>query len=184
MIVWGTRSGKYASEYAAETSKPEVDPSQVKRYKNKIIRPIEAEKGVNIVELRNKLRNLAWEKVGVIREGPILQDAIVEIQKILKEEIPLLATKAKNRCFNREWTEALQLENIALVLLLTARAALMRTESRASHYRGDYPMTDYDNWTKNIIIKKVNEKLELEVVPSNTITMKPPSGVMKYGVTV
>lgn len=182
MIVWGTRSGRFAAKYAAKAPKPEIDLAQVKRYKVKIMRPLEAKTGGNAIEIRNRLRKLAWEKVGVVRDAPTLEDAIVEIQKILNEEVHKLATKAKNRRFNREWIEALQIDNMALVLLLTAKAALMRTESRAAHYRRDYPMTDYDNWTKNIIIKKVDCKPELTVVPAKITTLKPHKGKVKYGV--
>lgn len=182
MIVWGTRSGRFAAEYAAKAPPLEIDLEQVGRYKAKIMRPLEAETGDNAIEIRNKLRKLAWEKVGVVRDALPLEDAIFEIQGILEEEAPRLATKTKNRRFNREWIEALQIENLALVLLLTAKAALMRTESRAAHYRRDIPVTDYDNWTKNIKIKKVDGEPELKTVSANITTLKPPKGKLKYGV--
>lgn len=182
MIVWGARSGRFAAEYSAEAPKPEIDIAQVKRYKIRIMDPLKSKTGGNAIELRKKLQKLAWDKVGVIRDGQILKEAIVEIQKLLEEEIPKIATKAKNRRYNREWIEAIQIRNMALVLLLTAKAAFMRTESRAAHYRNDHKMTDYDNWTKNIIIKKVDFKQVLTAVQANITTLKPPKGKVKYGV--
>ena len=48
---------------------------------------------------------------------------------------------------------------------LFLRASLMRTESRAGHYREDYPDHDDKNWLKWIIISQKNGKLSLRAEP-------------------
>jgi len=54
---------------------------------------------------------------------------------------------------------------MALVAELVLRASLMRTETRASHYREDYPNRDDKNWLKWIIIRQEDGKLNLRTEP-------------------
>jgi fumarate reductase (CoM/CoB) subunit A len=55
--------------------------------------------------------------------------------------------------FNRHLQDALELENMVLVAKVVARAALIREESRGSHYREDYPETN-PKWKKSIVLNK------------------------------
>ena len=45
-------------------------------------------------------------------------------------------------------------QDMTLLAELSLRASLMRTESRASHYRLDYPCRDDENWLNWIIISQ------------------------------
>ena len=51
----------------------------------------------------------------------------------------------------------------------------MRTESRGTFYREDYPERDDKNWLKWIIVKNVNGKMTLstEPVPIERYKYKP-----------
>ena len=69
-----------------------------------------------------------------------------------------------------------------LCLEATARAALLRTESRAAHFREDYPQTDYTHWTKNIIVKKIAGTMTFQVEPVEITTLPPPAKTVDYGV--
>jgi fumarate reductase flavoprotein len=56
----------------------------------------------------------------------------------------------------------------------------MRTESRGVHYRDDYPVTDNDNWLKEITVTSQNGSLELDQRPLTITSMNPPTGVTPY----
>ena len=55
--------------------------------------------------------------------------------------------------FNQHLQDALELENMILVAKLVAKSALIRKESRGSHYREDYPETR-EEWKKSIVLNK------------------------------
>jgi succinate dehydrogenase/fumarate reductase flavoprotein subunit len=54
----------------------------------------------------------------------------------------------------------LELESLLSVAEIMARAALLRTESRGSHYREDYPQRDDRTWEKSIITRHVDGCME------------------------
>ena len=60
-----------------------------------------------------------------------------------------------------ELVQAQELNNLLLVGEMIAKTALMRRESRGTHYREDFPEQDDANWVKAITIKKVNDKMQL-----------------------
>jgi L-aspartate oxidase len=73
------------------------------------------------------LRALAWEKCGILRSGPELEDAVEHLANT-----PRQVAAIPNR-------ELFELRSIHIVLQLIARCALARRESRGAHYRTDYP---------------------------------------------
>ncbi|MCT2537972.1 L-aspartate oxidase [Aquibacillus koreensis] len=58
--------------------------------------------------------------------------------------------------YTRSKIEAYTIEQIKTINVLTTcwlivTSALMRTESRGAHFRSDYPLTDHEHWSKQII---------------------------------
>ncbi len=91
----------------------------------------------SLYALQSRLRDVMWERVGLIRSGAGLQVALGEIEDI--------AARAERvgvpggRAFNLAWQDWLNLRHQARVGWLVARSALERAESRGSHFRADCP---------------------------------------------
>jgi len=105
-----------------------------------------------------------WERVGIVRSGQGLKQALSEIQDLqtrLKH-----AQVAGGRAFNLTWQQALDLRNLLLASELIAGSALAREESRGAHYREDFPQPDDARWLKNIYLSRngVGPKLWTEAV--------------------
>ena len=98
--------------------------------------------------LREELGKLMWDKVGIVRNGPKLREALTELATLSKRGAKLAVSGG--RAFNLTWQQALDLRNLLAAADLTARSALEREDSRGAHYREDFPETDQTNWLKNI----------------------------------
>ncbi len=148
--------------------------------KRKIFGPVELVKGIKPITVKRKIQELAWENVGVIKNGSGLKEALREIEEIKAEKLPMVYCASKDQIFNREWIEALQVENMIQILEAMTRAALTRTESRGAHYRTDFPNTDNDKWLKNTIVKKMGDQMQVSTEPIVVTKIEPSSGVKPY----
>ena len=106
-----------------------------------------------------------WEKglLGPVRTAKGLQQAIEMAQEIRRDKIPRLSAAD-----GHELSRCIGLGNELLLLELLPRCALLRTESRGSHYREDYPERDDANWLKWVIAKREGDAIKIwaEPIPS------------------
>jgi succinate dehydrogenase / fumarate reductase flavoprotein subunit/fumarate reductase flavoprotein subunit len=114
--------------------------------------PLQRERGEDAYALRERLGELTWRQVGLVRDGSGLQDALQQLDD-LYERTGKIAVNPGRR-LNGEWQQALDVRNLTEVARLIARAALVRQESRGSHYRADFPQTDDAHWLKNIYLHR------------------------------
>lgn len=123
-VVFGARAGKAASEYIRSVA------SVPERIRDPFCdRPVAgAEKMAEADEIRGTLRKLMWDRVGIIRCGESLSEAM----GMLQEWGALLKTRYHHR-------KGLELQNMITVATLITRASLMREESVGAHYRTDFP---------------------------------------------
>ena len=95
-----------------------------------------------VEERIDQIRRLLWEKVGILRDGKDLAEAV--------ERLESLSPPAPHRTHRRE----LELRNIHQVALLIAQSALARQESRGAHYRSDFLLKlDDDNPKHSFAVK-------------------------------
>jgi succinate dehydrogenase/fumarate reductase flavoprotein subunit len=178
--VFGVRAGRYAAEHAKKASLVTVNEKQVESLKKEILKPLEKKEKLKPIELRERIQKLSLEKLGPVRNNEGLTSAMKDIDD-LKQKTEQMGTACKDRRYNKEWVEAIQVKNMTLMLEIINRAALMRTESRGAHYRRDFPNTDNVNWLKNIIIKQVAGKMHFTSNPIIITKLTPPKEIFPYG---
>lgn len=178
--IWGYRAGVSAAGFAAGAPLREVDLEQVARERERVYAPVTREKGADAIEVKQAIQHLADTKVGVVREGRRLAESLKELEAI-QERAGGVACQNKDRTYNREWMDALQVRNMALALEMIARASLLRTESRGALYRLDYRKTDNVNWLKNILIAREDGGMVLRTQPAVLTRLRPPIGIFDYG---
>jgi fumarate reductase flavoprotein subunit len=88
--------------------------------------------------LRERLYDLMWEKVGIIRSEAGLRTALSEL-KSLENDLDGTGIADANRAYNLSWHDWLNLKNLAATSRVIAEAALARTDSRGAHFREDFP---------------------------------------------
>jgi len=103
-------------------------------------------KPLDLPEIRNSIRNIMWEKVGIVRNAKTLQEALTHLKKHRYLQL-----------VNRSDFEA---KNMLDVSRLIADAALLRQESRGAHYRSDYKDQDDVRWNRHItFFRAIDEDL-------------------------
>lgn len=134
--VFGARAGRNAARHALASKHAMTAPGIADRV-------AEATSGwqqkgsTTLAELRQRLQRAANRYLLVIRTADGLERLDAEcgaIRRQLHEDTPVSAPADRRA--------ALELDNMLDVCLLIGRAALLRRESRGSHYREDFPETD------------------------------------------
>ena len=92
----------------------------------------------NLHAVRERLFDIMWEQVGVIRDHAGLQHAASSL-KDLDTELDRIGVPGGELAFNLTWHDWLNLKNLILVSRAITAAALARTNSRGAHYRSDCP---------------------------------------------
>ena len=87
----------------------------------------------DIKTLKDKLKNIMWENVGIIRSEKTLLDAKQAINGLME------IFKRKHKCLNKDEYEY---RNMLIVSNLIIESALNRNESRGAHCRSDYKQTN------------------------------------------
>lgn len=158
-LVFGTRIHKKILENLKNSSSS-CDGSVIsrlmtdfgKKFKKEKIDPGIAQNTEKIIKIRERLRYLMTNRVGILRE-----------KKRLEEVLAFIDENLENRDFyNKRTVESNELLNMLFVARLIVVPALLREESRGTHQRCDYPETDDRNWKKHIIQK--NDKIYFESV--------------------
>jgi len=151
--VFGERAGRFAGEYALGAGRPELTPevleaplARLHQYGNgdaeAVLETLQQATGANLMVTRNEAR---------------LLDLIAAIEELRNERLPQVAGPDAQHL-----RRALEVDNMLLTGELMARAALMRRESRGSHFREDYPQQDDDNWLVNILFRREGGELKQE----------------------
>jgi L-aspartate oxidase len=81
-------------------------------------------------KLAAEVRSILWNKVGILRNGRDMGEAVIRLNEILAD-----STCSSNR-------QTREFQNIATVACLIAKCAAARQESRGAHYRTDNPLKD------------------------------------------
>jgi len=171
--VFGKLAGENAAQYAKKNPTLPVDKKQIEREVRSAQKFLKKREGLRPIEIKSKLADLMWDKVGIFRTGKEIQEAITEIEKIKEKDLPRLFIMDNKTRYNREWIESFEIENLVTVAEMVAKAALMRTESRGAHYRRDFPKTDNHNWFANIVIEQKDGEMTFLKVPVVATIMKP-----------
>jgi succinate dehydrogenase / fumarate reductase flavoprotein subunit/fumarate reductase flavoprotein subunit len=152
--VYGRLVGKAVAEYLrAEKGKvPETASGQIEKLISYYAEPFTRPNGDGPFELRDRLQELNWNQVGVVRNERDLSDAIAEFRSMTAA-----ATKIGvrgGRAYNMPWNEYISLLNMLEVSQIVAYSALQRNESRGAHYRSDYPERNDDYGLFNVYLRK------------------------------
>jgi fumarate reductase flavoprotein subunit len=107
--------------------------------------------------LRERLYEVMWQKVGIIRDAAGLKSALSELSAI-GDELAATGIADSNRAFNLTWHDWLNLKSLVATSQVIAQAALARENSRGAHFREDFPESGplASSWYTQLRLKEGN----------------------------
>jgi succinate dehydrogenase / fumarate reductase flavoprotein subunit/fumarate reductase flavoprotein subunit len=164
--VYGRQAGKALARFMKKENSqpPETAPGMVDELVAKFSAPFERFSGADPFRLRAELQECNWTKVGIVRNGQDMEEAIALIGSIRSEAAKVKIAGPKT--YNMPWNTYIDFMNMLDVSDMVVASALARKESRAAHYRSDFPEQDDDNGLFNsFLIRGRNGMPELYTEP-------------------
>lgn len=170
-VVFGSIAGKNAALYASREKQIRFNTGQTEEEFARISSLIieKSVGGADVMEVKKELQHLMSEKVGVMRSGEGLLEAVKELESIKKDGLGGINLRNRSAVYNLELLEYLELCSLADNALIVASAALFRSESRGSHFRKDCPGEDDRKWRRNIVIRKDRDNISIVRCPETDI---------------
>jgi len=176
--VFGRRAGLAAVEEALERANRPMPALEWARERIRVLNGLLARAdGVRPPALKRQVQQLMWNHVGLIRNGQGLTETLKAFAGFREEVLPRLWVTGRTRILNREWMEAIELENMLDLGEAMATAALARTETRGAHYRQDFPNRDDAVWLANLYVWRDGRRPRVERRPVVTLESGGPDAV-------
>jgi fumarate reductase flavoprotein subunit len=192
-VVSGMIVGNYMADYCLEND-IDIDTATIEAFIEKeeqqireiMSRPLGDD---SLFDIKRRMQEIMDDKVGIFRNGGELQEAVDELQDLLKRSRKV-GIRYVSHASNPELVEAYRLPRMLKIAISIAYSALLRTESRGAHYREDYLKRDDENWMKRTLVRWTDPEATLpEVFYEDLDIMKmeiPPAfrGYGRKGMTV
>jgi succinate dehydrogenase/fumarate reductase flavoprotein subunit len=168
--VTGFAAGEDAGAYAVGNSRVDIDPAYAERMIARVIAPMERKGEIDAYDVNYRVHEAVVPmKYNRIREAGRMHEAL----GILED-----AREKLGRVGAADFHDLARYHSAESLLMAAGfiySAALMREESRAQHFREDFPQRDDKNWLKWITIEQGDggPRLSTMPVPVNEYRLQP-----------
>ncbi len=182
LLVFGARAGRTAamSVSGRKASKRHVlaqAMDEQERLEDRFLRKNGGHERISVI--RDEMRKIMEESVGIYRSGPSLAAGADKLQE-LQERFKNVRVDDHSGPFNTELTAALELSFMLDIAETIVQCALHRTESRGAHQRTDFPSRDDENFLAHSLVFRNEDGSSRQDYLPVTITSLPP-GERVYG---
>ncbi|EJW09890.1 Succinate dehydrogenase flavoprotein subunit [Rhodovulum sp. PH10] len=173
-LVFGAASGEAAAALARDTNAvPPTNRAALDDVRGRLD-AWSSGKGASPAEVRDRIRDLAFRHLNMVRSGPGLEAVLQEVKAFRRDVLPTMCTKVDGSLDFALLRQAIEAEGQVRLCELLATAALDRKESRGGyfggHYRTEYEQQDDAGWLKNIVL--CNDKGEIRIEYEAPVTLE------------
>lgn len=176
VIVFAKIAASDASKYASNANEPKLNSSIVNEEIQRLSSISTREGGSNPWPLINTIKETISKCAGMSRTKEGLSEAL-EIIKNVRDESGKVGVK-KQRYWCGELANCLELLNLTTIAEAICTSAILREESRGSHYRLDYPKRDDNTWLRHSMLFKDHDDYRISYKPVDI--QEWPPGERKY----
>ena len=156
--VFGFRAGRKAADVARERPDPHIHAGLLDRLLHEPLARLDEARGPGRPgDLLGSLQYKMWAELLVEKDA----DSLAQAEQYVADDRERL-TAGIHIAEPMDRILALEHRNLLDVAEVIIRAAILRTESRGSHYRADYPERNDARWLTNIFACRVDGELRLQ----------------------
>ncbi|MCL5735463.1 MAG: FAD-dependent oxidoreductase [Actinobacteria bacterium] len=153
-IVFGRRAGAEVIRFFADLREKRPNArtafAAVEKVENTMKTLADRPATVDAYALRTEMTVLMKEHFFLFRDEPTMKAGLDKLADI-KDRVSKIGLRWTGSIFNVDMIRTYELEGMIDVALTVAQGALVRQESRGSHYRTDYSTRDDANWLKHTL---------------------------------
>ena len=157
----------------------EPDEAVLQAEIDRALRPLRLNPGP-VLPLRQKLQDVMWDHVGVMRTGAGLERGLAGIAEVAGE-LMQVGVDGGNLAFNLTWHDWLNLASLCDISEVIARAGLARENSRGAHYREDFPDPGAMEDSTFTVVRQTGGGLEVTAEPVAFTIVRPGESVLPEG---
>ncbi len=151
--VQGAVAGEAAAVYSKNIAKSTISTAKLEEIEEEIWAPMKRKAGYSPAWVTQTLQGIMIPNfVLYIKKENMLKAALAYIEELRDHHLPMLRAADMH-----ELRLAHETANMIVSAEMKLKASIMRTESRCSHYRLDYPDMDDENWRAWINIFKEDD---------------------------
>ena len=176
--VFGGIAGERMADYVRKVNHaPDPDEILLEAEVVRACHPFERS-GASLGDLRDRLLNLMWDDVGVLRDANGLKRALAALDQ-LEDELLMSGVGPDNRVFNLTWHDWLNLRSLIEVSRVITLAALAREDSRGAHFREDFPETGALETSGYTVVQQCDGTLETRQEPVAFTIVRPGESLIE-----
>ncbi|MBI4318798.1 MAG: FAD-binding protein [Chloroflexi bacterium] len=148
--VQGARAGTRAAGFATDTPPHDVDEALVRHLREDALSPLHRRTSAqpDPDRVMQRVLETSLRHINILKSAAGLNTALSHLGELEQSVREAAATDA------HQLKKVHDIKNMLQIARLCAATSLLRTESRQSHYRLDYPRRDDANWLKWIIVRR------------------------------
>ncbi len=172
--VYGGVSGEEMALFVGDINHyQDIDEEVLEAEIDRALLPFKIEgDAVDVNELRERLMDIMWECVGVLRTEDGIKDGIQKIEE-LRTDLLNSGIGSENRVFNLTWHDWINLYNLIEVSRVIAEACLGRDNSRGAHFREDFPEEGLPQDSYFTLVRNRHDEIEVTREPVNFSIIQP-----------
>ena len=168
--VTGYATGEAAGPYAASQKNRALHEGEVAEKKRELYAQA-GERGISPKEVLREIQAIVFpHEVSILKHGESLMRASRQLDRLEAETVPRMVAHDAHYLM-----KLMEVRSILLMSQLYVHASLERTESRAGHFRADYPERDDKKWLRQIFVSRRKDSLatRTEPLPMDQYPIKP-----------
>jgi fumarate reductase flavoprotein subunit len=140
--------------------------------------PFRRKASAGLEQIRSRLHDTMWEKVGIIRDARGLAQAQSELAR-LETALDEHGLGDHNRAFNLSWHDWMNLKSLVSVSRAIAEAAAARRDSRGAHFRADFPESGPLETSAFTSIRLHEEGFQIDMKPVAFTRVQPGHSLLR-----